>query len=183
LLRCRARQSAPEWALAHSRQCTRATVDAALTCVQATVCGDALEMEKVCRGVLGRFQGWPCRRLRSAVGDRGTDQDIRRRIRSPADASRPIGRPRQRDWRVCASGWHTCSIMMRIIVDRFILRSASLSGIGLDEIKWLVPVRPGDLLTVRARVLEKRAHRTPGVGLASRSRTAVFRRACATSAG
>jgi acyl dehydratase len=61
---------------------------------------------------------------------------------------------------LCASGWHTCSIMMRIVVDGFIFDSASMGGTGVDEIKWLVPVRPGDLLRVRATVLEKRASKT-----------------------
>jgi acyl dehydratase len=49
--------------------------------------------------------------------------------------------------------------MMRIIVG-FIFDSASMGGIGVDEIKWLVPVRPGDLLTVRAIALEKHASKT-----------------------
>jgi acyl dehydratase len=58
---------------------------------------------------------------------------------------------------LCASGWHTCCLMMRMIADGFILRSSSLGAIGIDEVKWLVPVRPGDRLTVRAHVLETRA--------------------------
>jgi acyl dehydratase len=58
---------------------------------------------------------------------------------------------------LCASGWHTCSIMMRMIVDGFIFDSASMGGLSVDEMKWLVPVRPGDLLSVRANVLETRA--------------------------
>ncbi len=58
---------------------------------------------------------------------------------------------------LCASGWHTCSIMMRMLVDGFLLESTSMGGVGVDEVKWLVPVRPGDLLTVRASVLETRA--------------------------
>jgi acyl dehydratase len=58
---------------------------------------------------------------------------------------------------LCASGWHTCSIMMRMIVDGFIFDSASMGGLSVDEVKWLVPVRPGDLLSVRASVLETRA--------------------------
>jgi len=58
---------------------------------------------------------------------------------------------------LCASGWHTCSIMMRMIADGFILDSSSMGAGGVEEVKWLAPVRPGDLLTVRASVLEKRA--------------------------
>ena len=57
---------------------------------------------------------------------------------------------------LCASGWHTCSIMMRILVDGFLRDSSSMGGLGVEEAKWLAPVRPGDLLTVRATVLETR---------------------------
>jgi acyl dehydratase len=61
---------------------------------------------------------------------------------------------------LCASGWHTCSIMMRMLVDGFVHDAASMGGLGVDEIKWLKPVRPGDLLTVRAHVLETRASKS-----------------------
>jgi acyl dehydratase len=57
---------------------------------------------------------------------------------------------------LCASGWHTCGIMMRIIADGFILNSSSMGAPGLDEIRWLAPVRPNDRLRVRANVLETR---------------------------
>jgi acyl dehydratase len=56
-----------------------------------------------------------------------------------------------------ASGWHTCAIMMRILADGFIRDSSSMGAPGCEEIKWLVPVRPGDLLRVRASVLDTRA--------------------------
>ena len=59
-----------------------------------------------------------------------------------------------------ASGWHTCAIMMRLISDGFLLRSTFMGGAGCDEIKWLAPVRPGDALRVRSRVLETRESRT-----------------------
>jgi acyl dehydratase len=61
---------------------------------------------------------------------------------------------------LCASGWHTCCLMMRMIADGFLLRSSSMGGVGIDEIKWLIPVRPGDRLRVRARVLDTRASRS-----------------------
>ena len=57
---------------------------------------------------------------------------------------------------LCASGWHTCGIMMRIVADGFILNSSSMGAPGLDEIRWLAPVRPGDRLRVKAKVLETR---------------------------
>jgi acyl dehydratase len=57
---------------------------------------------------------------------------------------------------IIASGWHTCGLMMRMIVDGFIRESASLGSPGLDEIRWLKPVRPGDTLTVTSKTLESR---------------------------
>jgi acyl dehydratase len=57
---------------------------------------------------------------------------------------------------LAASGWHTCSLMMRLICDGFVLDTASMGSPGVDEIKWLAPVRPGDSLSVKATVLEAR---------------------------
>ena len=56
-----------------------------------------------------------------------------------------------------ASGWHTCALLMRMICDWFILDSASMGAPGIDEVKWLKPVRPGDSLTIRGSVLSVRA--------------------------
>ena len=53
-----------------------------------------------------------------------------------------------------ASGWHTAAMMMRLIVDNFLPKSASLGSPGIDELRWLCPVRPGDVLSVRLSVLE-----------------------------
>jgi len=53
-----------------------------------------------------------------------------------------------------ASGWNTASVMMRLMVDHFIPRNASLGSPGLDELRWLRPVRPGDRLRVRVTVLD-----------------------------
>ena len=55
-----------------------------------------------------------------------------------------------------ASGWHTAAMMMRILIDRFIDGEASLGSPGLGPIRWKLPVRPGDVLRVRARVLDSR---------------------------
>ncbi len=49
---------------------------------------------------------------------------------------------------IIASGWHTCSIAMRLICDGFLLDSASLGSPGVDEVRWKKPVRPGDALTL-----------------------------------
>ncbi|HCV21250.1 MAG: MaoC family dehydratase [Arenicellales bacterium] len=59
-----------------------------------------------------------------------------------------------------ASGWHTVAMVMRLLVDNYISHSASLSSPGVDELRWLAPVRPGDALFVKARVMEARASRS-----------------------
>jgi len=65
-----------------------------------------------------------------------------------------------------ASGWHTGAMTMRMMCDEYLLRSASLGSPGLDSLKWLKPVRPGDTLRVRLTVLEARPMESkPQVGL------------------
>lgn len=59
-----------------------------------------------------------------------------------------------------ASGWHTCSALMRVLVDQLLLRSASHGSPGVDEIRWLKPVRPGDTLAMRMRIVEATASRS-----------------------
>ena len=51
-----------------------------------------------------------------------------------------------------ASGWHTCSLFMRLFVDHYLPGPASLGSPGVDELRWLKPVRPGDELTLRVTV-------------------------------
>jgi acyl dehydratase len=53
-----------------------------------------------------------------------------------------------------ASGWHTCSIMMRLMVDGFLSEAASMGSPGVDEIRWLKPVRAGDTITVTTTVMD-----------------------------
>lgn len=59
-----------------------------------------------------------------------------------------------------ASGWHACCILMKMSTDSFVLDSASQGAPGVDEVKWLIPIRPGDRLTLRATVVETRASRS-----------------------
>lgn len=67
---------------------------------------------------------------------------------------------------LCASGFHTCAMLMRMMCDGFLNESSSLGAPGLDEVKWMKPVRPGDVLTGRYTVLEKRVTKSrPGVGI------------------
>jgi acyl dehydratase len=58
---------------------------------------------------------------------------------------------------LCASGWHSCCILMRMSADGFVLNSSSMGAPGVDEVRWLAPIRPGDDLTLRATVLSTRA--------------------------
>ena len=58
------------------------------------------------------------------------------------------------------SGWHTAAMAMRLIVDHFIDGEASMGSPGLGPLHWRVPVRPGDTLRVRTRILENRASKT-----------------------
>lgn len=51
-----------------------------------------------------------------------------------------------------ASGWHTASLFMRLFVDNYLAGKASLGSPGVDELRWLKPVRPGDRLTLRITV-------------------------------
>jgi acyl dehydratase len=55
-----------------------------------------------------------------------------------------------------ASGWHTTGLMMRLYADHFLSSVASLGGPGVDELRWLKPVRPGDELRMRVTVLDKK---------------------------
>jgi acyl dehydratase len=61
---------------------------------------------------------------------------------------------------VIASGWQTASLMMRRLVEDFISPESGLGAAGVDEIRWPRPVRPGDTLHVRGRVLEARLSRS-----------------------
>lgn len=61
---------------------------------------------------------------------------------------------------LAASGWHACGILMRMCTDAFVLNSSSRGAPGVDEVKWLLPIRPGDDLQLRATVLETRLSRS-----------------------
>jgi acyl dehydratase len=64
------------------------------------------------------------------------------------------------------SGWHLCSLMMRMMVDFYIGRTASLGSPGVNEVRWLAPLRPGDDLTLEVDVIEARVSRSrPGTGI------------------
>ena len=67
---------------------------------------------------------------------------------------------------VIASGWHTGSMMMRVLVDRYLSRTAGQGSPGMDELRWTAPVRPGDQLWFRFKVIEaRRSESKPDRGL------------------
>lgn len=71
------------------------------------------------------------------------------------------------------SGWHLCSIMMRMLCDGFVGRTASLGSPGVNEVRWLVPLRPGDDLMLEVDVMEARISRSrPDTGIVTLKSTA-----------
>jgi acyl dehydratase len=67
---------------------------------------------------------------------------------------------------LAASGWYLCCILMRMCADAFVGRASSMGAPGVDEVKWLRPVRPDDELRLRATVLDARASKSrPDMGL------------------
>jgi acyl dehydratase len=74
---------------------------------------------------------------------------------------------------IIASGWHTCALTMRLMVDSFLSRAASLGSPGVEQIRWLRPVRPGDTISARIVVLEARASQSKPDRGSVRMRTEV----------
>lgn len=61
---------------------------------------------------------------------------------------------------IIASGWQTGGLMMRLFVDHYLSRVASIASPGIDELRWLKPVRPGDRLSLRVTVVEVKPSRS-----------------------
>ena len=67
---------------------------------------------------------------------------------------------------LCASGWHTCSLAMRLMVTNFLCHTSSMGSPGLENIRWLKPVFPGDTLRLQSSVLETRPMgKRPDIGM------------------
>ena len=68
--------------------------------------------------------------------------------------------------RLAASGWHTCAMVMGVIARHVTdARQAGLGSPGIDELRWLKPVYPGDTLHIRGKILEKTPSRSkPEIG-------------------
>ena len=68
--------------------------------------------------------------------------------------------------RLSASGWHTCAMTMRLMCDGYLNDAASLGSPGIENLRWLKPVYPGDTLQARMEVVEARPMNSrPTVGL------------------
>ncbi len=64
------------------------------------------------------------------------------------------------------SGWHLCSIIMRMMFDGFIGRTESLGSPGVDEMRWMAPFRPGDDLTLDVEIAQARVSKSrPSTGI------------------
>lgn len=65
-----------------------------------------------------------------------------------------------------ASGWHTCAMFMRMLVDAMLMESSAIASPGVDGIRWIRPVRAGDVLRAEAEAIEVMPSRTrPDRGL------------------
>jgi acyl dehydratase len=74
---------------------------------------------------------------------------------------------------LAASGWHLSSIMMRMMFDFYIGRTASLGSPGVNELRWLAPLRPDDEVTIDVDVAEARISRSrPDTGIVTFRTTA-----------
>lgn len=61
---------------------------------------------------------------------------------------------------IIASGWYTCALTMRLLFDNYLPRMANIASPGVNEIRWIRPVRPGDEISVRATVTGARTSRS-----------------------
>jgi acyl dehydratase len=61
---------------------------------------------------------------------------------------------------LCASGWHTCALAMKLTVENFLNESSSMGSPGLENLRWLKPVYPDDTLRLQHTIIESRPLRT-----------------------
>lgn len=65
-----------------------------------------------------------------------------------------------------ASGWHTGALFMRLLVTNLISKTSSMGSPGMEELRWPLPVRPGDTLSAQIEVLETRGSNSrPNMGI------------------
>ena len=77
--------------------------------------------------------------------------------------------------RLSASGWHTAAMMMSMLVKNISdIQQAGLGSPGIDELRWLKPVYPGDILRVETEVLDKRPSRSRADMGSFRSKATIY---------
>ncbi len=65
-----------------------------------------------------------------------------------------------------ASGWHVLSMQMKMIYDGVLYKTASMGSFGLEDVRWIAPVRPGDILNLKRTTLSKRVSNSrPEMGI------------------
>lgn len=77
---------------------------------------------------------------------------------------------------LAASGWHTAAIAMRLAVDARPFGAHPLLGLGVDELRWLAPVRPGDTIHIEGEVIELTPSKTKPQGIVKVKWTAINQR-------
>jgi acyl dehydratase len=76
-----------------------------------------------------------------------------------------------------ASGWMTCAVLMSLMCEHFVSPASSMGSPGIDKLRWLVPVRPGDRLRARVTVLEtRRSQSRPDRGVVTMRQEAINQR-------
>ena len=63
---------------------------------------------------------------------------------------------------LAASGWHTCCLLMRLLADGLLVNATSMGAPGVDEVRWLKPLRPGTQIRLRTTVLDNAPVEQPG---------------------
>jgi acyl dehydratase len=77
---------------------------------------------------------------------------------------------------LAASGWHTAAMSMRLMVEARPFGPHPLLGLGVDDLRWLAPVRPGDVLHLEGEVIELTPSKTKPQGIARIKWTALNQR-------
>jgi len=65
---------------------------------------------------------------------------------------------------LAASGWHVCAMAMRMFCDAVLSRAASQGAPGIEEARWMKPVRPGDVLRLEIEIVETRPSKSKPIG-------------------
>ncbi|MDE2064882.1 MAG: enoyl-CoA hydratase, partial [Bradyrhizobium sp.] len=119
---------------------------------------NSLFFEDFQQGPLGRFG--PRRVTAEEIREFAAEFDPQPMHLDEAAASRSLLKG------LAGSGWHLCSIIMRMMFDGFIGRTASLGSPGVNELRWLAPFRPDDDIMLDVEVTEARVSRSrPTTGI------------------